>query len=203
MDTMVVILAGGRGRRMGGNKPLFPYGASTLIEATLARLKSQSGRVAIDAGVAETPLAADLALLGLPLVFDQPPFDDLGPLSGVRTALAAACDTGDEVVVTVPCDMPHLPLDFVARLTDSAAKADIVHFTGADDYRLCGLWRTNLLPALDQALLASRADGGLRVTSFLEKQKLLKLPTGDDKAFRNINRPEDLRPEDLRPEDIA
>ncbi len=194
MDPMVVILAGGRGRRMGGNKPLFPYGETTLIEATLARLQPQTRRIAIDAGIAGTPLAAELARIGFPLVFDQPPFDDLGPLSGVRTALAAAHEAGDDAVITVPCDMPSLPLDFVPRLTEAPSEADIVHFAGADDYRLCGLWRMTLLPALDKALLAARPDGGLRVTSFLENKKLLKLPVADDTAFRNINRPEDIAP---------
>ncbi len=194
MDPIVVILAGGRGRRMGGNKPLFPYGETTLIEATLARLQPQTHRIVIDAGIAETPLAAELAQLGWPLVFDQPPFDDLGPLSGVRTALAAARNAGDDAVITVPCDMPSLPLDFISRLTETGDEADIIHFTGADDYRLCGLWRTTLLPALDKALLAARPDGGLRVTSFLESKKLLKLPVVDDAAFRNINRPEDIAP---------
>ena len=193
MPPLVVVLAGGRGARMGGNKPLFPLGETTLIEATLARLSPQTVRIAVNAGIAGGAMAQALQSLPWDQLYDAPDLADLGPLSGVRTALQAAWDQGDDHVITVPCDMPFLPSDFVARLTE-AADADLVHFVGADDYRLCGLWRVALLPALDGALEAARPQGGLRVRDFLAGLQVCKLIVADEAAFRNINRPEDLQP---------
>ena len=178
---MLVILAGGQGQRMGGKKPLHAYGDSTLIETTLGRLRPQDGDIHINA---RPDLAEDLARLGYSLAFDDPDFADLGPLSGVRTAVRLAAGAGLDHVVTAPCDMPALPLDMVARLR--AAAGDIVHFRGERDYPLCSLWRTSLLPALDAALIAARPKGGVRVMHFIAGQDATALPA-DPADFININ----------------
>ena len=180
-ETMLVILAGGQGSRMGGNKPLQPYAGTNLIEATLARLRPQVGNIQINA---RPDLVADLAYIGLPLVCDDPDFADLGPLSGVRTAVKRAADLGRDHVVTAPCDMPALPLDMIMRLRNE--DADIVHFRGERDYPLCALWRTSLLPALDKALIAARPEGGVRVMRLIASQNSIALP-GDPGDFININ----------------
>ncbi len=180
-DTMLVILAGGQGSRMGGNKPLQPYGRTTLIEATLDRLRPQAHDIQINA---RPDLAADLTYLGLPLIFDASDFADLGPLSGVRTAVREAARLGRDYVVTAPCDMPALPSDMIMRLRNE--EADIVHFRGERDYPLCALWRTSLLPALDAALTAARPEGGVRVMRFIASQASIAL-RGDPAAFININ----------------
>ena len=179
---------------MGGNKPLHPWRGATLIEATIARLKPQAEAIHINAGQIDAGSAA-LERLGYRLVYDEPGFAGLGPLSGVRSAIRLAADLGHEAVVTAPCDMPDLPLDLVARL--STANADIVHFFGADvfdqrDYPLTTLWRTSLLPSLDAALLAARPEGGLKVMRYIQSQHFARLEADDPDAFRNINRPEDM-----------
>ncbi len=166
---------------MGDNKPLAPYGGTTLIEATLARLRPQADDIRINA---RPDLADALAILGLPLLIDDAEFADLGPLSGVRTALKAAKDAGHDHVVTAPCDMPNLPTDMVAQLT--AADGDIVHFSGACDYPLCARWKTTLLLSLEAALVAARPHGGLRVMRYIAGQAATRLPADDD-AFININ----------------
>ena len=191
---IVVVLAGGEGRRMGGNKPLHPWRGATLIEATIARLKPQAEAIHINVGEINAGLAG-LETLGYPLVHDAPDFAGLGPLSGVRSAIRLAAGLGHDAVVTAPCDMPDLPLDLVARL--SKADADIVHFFGANasgerDYPLTTLWRTSLLPSLDAALVAARPEGGLKVMRYIRSQTFVRLEAADPMAFRNINRPEDI-----------
>lgn len=175
-----MILAGGQAARMGGMKALAPWNGATLIEAVIARLKPQAAILAINA---RPDQAEALAAFGLPVLADDL-FADLGPLSGVRTALVWARDRGQDHVITAPCDMPNLPSDMVARLM-AAGPADIVHFAGARDHPLCARWAVSILPALDAALAA--ADGGLAVMRFVERQLVIKLPTGDDAAFTNIN----------------
>lgn len=184
MTPKLVLLAGGKGKRMGGNKPFAPYGRSTLIETTLARLKPQAGEIIINAGARTAPLVLPLSCLGVRLIFDDPAFEGMGPLSGVLSALEMARAAGDETVLTAPCDMPNLPDDMAARLLD-APPADIVRYKGARDYPLCALWRVTVAAPLREAL--ERAEGGLAVMRFLSTQDVRTVPVGDDAAFVNIN----------------
>jgi molybdenum cofactor guanylyltransferase len=178
----LVILAGGQGLRMGGNKPLHPFEGSTLIDAVIARMAPQVHDMAINAA------EPGLSVLGLPLLYDEPALADLGPLSGVRTALQWATDRDDTHVITVPCDMPRLPENLVARLMAVPfGDTDVVHFSGARDYPLCARWAVAILPDLDNALRNS--GGGLAVMRFLSGRRVVKLEAGDDAAFININQP--------------
>lgn len=185
MTPKVVILAGGEGKRMGGNKPFAPYGQSTLIETTIARLKPQTRDIVINAGVRGTALGLPLSCLGARLIFDET-LAGLGPLSGVLSALDMARATGDTSVITVPCDMPNLPDDMVAQLV-AAPAADVVHFASARDYPLCALWQVSVADALRHAL--EKAESGLAVMRFLATQKIERISVSDDAAFININHP--------------
>jgi molybdopterin-guanine dinucleotide biosynthesis protein A len=180
--TGVVILAGGRGARMGGDKPFHAWGDATLIEATLARLEPQADDIAINAGALDAPHATRLAGLGLPVLYDDLPWR--GPLSGVLSALQWAQLGGETYVITCPCDMPELPDDYVSRLMD-APDAAIVHYGGADSYPLCARWRADLASELYAALRI--APGGLRVRTFSAAHHPLVIPVGDPATFANIN----------------
>ncbi len=82
----------------------------------MARLRPQAAEIHINAGRAGGALAENLAGLGLPLIFDDEALADLGPLSGVRSALRLAVAAGDDAVMTAPCDMPF----FAGRIWCSA-----------------------------------------------------------------------------------
>jgi molybdenum cofactor guanylyltransferase len=179
----LVILAGGQGRRMGGDKPMYPFEGGTLIGAVIARLEPQVRDMAINAA------QPGLSVFGLPLLYDEPELANLGPLSGVRSALQWAQTRGDTCVITAPCDMPRLPSDLVARLTAvPMEEVDVIHFSGARDYPLCALWNTALLPDLEDALRTSV--WGLAVMRFLGSRRVVKLAADDDSAFVNINEPD-------------
>lgn len=191
-----VILAGGAGRRMGGNKPFYPFEGVPMVEAVIASLEPQSAGIFINAGARQTELAARLESLGHPTCHDDPAFADLGPLSGVRTALKVAIDLGEIAIVTVPCDMPRLPRDLVERLVSAQeSETDATHVRGQRDYPLCTLWKVRLLPHLEAALSAARSDGGLSVMRYLSTCRVNVLETDDDKSFVNINAPVNRAPE--------
>jgi len=185
MTPNLVLLAGGKGKRMGGNKPFAPHGRSTLIETALARLRPQAREIFINAGARTSPLALPLSCLDARLIFDDPAFEGLGPLSGVLSALEMARAAGDARVITAPCDMPSLPDDMAAQLL-AAPPADIVYFKGERDYPLCALWRVSLIAPLRAAL--QTAEGGLAVMRFLATQDTHAIAVTDDAAFVNINR---------------
>jgi molybdopterin-guanine dinucleotide biosynthesis protein A len=168
---------------MNGVKALAPWNGVTLIEAVIARLRSQADVLALNA---RPDQAGDLAAFGLPVLIDDDNLSDLGPLSGVRTALKWAGEHGYAHVIIAPCDMPNLPEDMVARLMAVEA-ADIVYFAGARDHPLCARWSVALLPVLDAELMAAKADGGLAVMRFVERRTVIKLAAGNNAAFTNIN----------------
>src|SRR3954466_10079001 len=112
-DITGVILAGGRGSRMGGvDKGLQNFRGMPLALHTLMRLQPQVGDVLVNAN---RNLAAYEAM-GVPVWPDALP-DYAGPLAGFLTALER-CET--PWLVTVPCDTPLFPLDLVARLAQAA-----------------------------------------------------------------------------------
>ncbi len=105
-----VILAGGRGTRMGGvEKGLLELNGRALIAHLIDALAPQVDHMLINANRAADRYAG----FGLPVIKDQPCCADQGPLSGLHAALTHA-DT--ELVVTAPCDLTGLPDDLVARL---------------------------------------------------------------------------------------
>lgn len=119
-DITGLILAGGRGSRMGNvNKGLQPFRGEPMVRHVLTRLAPQVGPLLINANRNLDAYAA----FGVPVHPDRLP-DFAGPLAGLQTGLSH-CDT--TYLVTAPCDSPFLPDDLVARLGDAleAASADL------------------------------------------------------------------------------
>ena len=110
-----LVLAGGRGSRMGGaDKGLAEFGGRTLVERVIERLRPQVGALMISAN---RNLDAYRAL-GFPVLLDAQdslePFP--GPLAGLLAGLRAARTPW---LAAAPCDAPFLPLDLVSRLAAS------------------------------------------------------------------------------------
>ena len=111
-DITGLILAGGRGSRMGGvDKGLQNFNGMPLALHTLMRLAPQVGQVMINAN---RNLSA-YESFGVP-VWPDVLADYAGPLAGFLTGLER-CETA--YVVTVPCDTPLFPQDVVARLAQA------------------------------------------------------------------------------------
>src|SRR5450759_1054660 len=121
-DITGLILAGGRGSRMGGvDKGLQTFNGMPLALHTLTRLQ-MGGAVCSIMINANRNLAA-YESFGVP-VWPDGLADYAGPLAGFLTGLES-CET--TYLVTVPCDTPLLPLDLVPRLAQAleAQDADI------------------------------------------------------------------------------
>jgi len=104
-----LVLAGGRGSRMGGvDKGLQSYAGIPLAQHALIRLLPQVGPAMINANRNLDVYRS----MGVPVWPDELP-DYPGPLAGMLSGLAH-CET--PYLVTVPCDAPNYPLDLVSRL---------------------------------------------------------------------------------------
>lgn len=198
--SFVVILAGGRSKRAGGNKPLLLLDKKPLIEHVLDAIEPQARRLSINVAYAQTGLNRVLMTYGLGLIYDEPGLDDLGPLSGVYAALKSAHEAA--YVITVPCDMPYIVPDYVEKL-EAAHRAHpdrIVLFATDRPHPLCALWPKNVLFALKDALEAGRKTGGVAVMDFLKTQAVHVIADRRAEAFVNINAP---TPVEARPKSQA
>jgi molybdenum cofactor guanylyltransferase len=109
-----LILAGGRGTRMGGiDKGLQAHLGVPLARYALERLRPQVAALMLNAN---RNLGAYQAM-GVPVWPDETP-DFPGPLAGMLAGLAH-CHT--PYLVTVPCDTPNFPADLVERLAQGLA----------------------------------------------------------------------------------
>jgi len=184
-----VILAGGRGRRLGGAcKPLLLVDGRRIIDRQLAVLR---------------PLFAHLAIAGddaaafagaLPVLRDRAGAG-LGPLGGLDAALAWL-PAEVSSVVCVAGDMPYLAPELLVRLRDAdPAALAVVPRTARGLEPLCARYHRALAPAITRQL--ARGDRAMHALlgrvpcTFVEEPELGRLdPTG--RAFVGINTPEDL-----------
>ena len=105
-----VILAGGRGTRMGGvDKGLVKLDGKPLVEHVILRLQPQVPHIIISANRNQD----EYARYGFPVISDEVESNGAGPLAGIFCALTRATT---EYILTVPCDAPRLPQDLAARL---------------------------------------------------------------------------------------
>jgi molybdenum cofactor guanylyltransferase len=142
------ILAGGAGRRIGGNKA-----TQVLAGKTLARFAADVLVTCSHIALVGDDGAADLInTIGLsdPIGFPK------GPLSGVCAALIWAAELNAEFLVTIPCDTPFLPLDCPARLVDAARTKSALVVSARSESGiepLIAAWRVGqVLPILEAAL---------------------------------------------------
>ena len=181
-----VILAGGLSRRMGGgDKPLRAWGAGTLLDAVVDRLRPQAAPVLLNAN-GDPGRFARFGLLVLP----DPAPGHPGPLAGVLAAVEWAASRGHRRVLTVPGDAPFLPLDLAARLMEEDAPVCCASSAGRL-HPVAALWSASLGPALRGALAA----GQRRVAAFAASQGLQVVvwEAAPLDPFLNVNTPDELR----------
>jgi molybdopterin-guanine dinucleotide biosynthesis protein A len=192
MDTSQItglILAGGRGSRMGGvDKGLQPFRGAPMALHVMMRLSPQVGDLMINANQNLAPYEG----FGVPVWPDEMQ-GFAGPLAGLQTGLNH-CET--PYLVTAPCDSPFLPTDLVERLAEGIERQNAelaVAVTGEGESRqphpvFC-LLKTSLLPNLSQFLQA----GGRKIDKWYTSLSVAEVNFPDESAFRNINTLDELR----------
>ena len=185
-----VILAGGRGSRMGGvDKGLQNFNGVPLALHTLLRLGPQVGEVIINAN---RNIAA-YESFGVPVWPDSTGLGEYaGPLAGFMTGLQH-CET--PYLLTVPCDTPLFPADLVPRLAQALAAEDADFAVAAapeEDGKLrpqpvfC-LMHTGML----ESLMRFTRDGGRKIDAWTAQHATavvpFNLPADEVHSFFNAN----------------
>ncbi|SDC13236.1 molybdenum cofactor guanylyltransferase [Cupriavidus sp. YR651] len=194
-DITGLILAGGRGSRMGGtDKGLQPLRGVPMAMHTLMRLSPQTGAMMINAN---RNLAA-YESFGVPVYTDSVQ-DFAGPLAGMLAGLEQ-CQTG--WMITAPCDTPFLPTDLVQRLA-SAIEAEGAEMAIPVTVDADGRRQTQpvfcLMPATAaDSLTAYLNGGGRKIETWVASHRLAEVLFDDTDAFANINTLDELRTHDSR-----
>jgi molybdenum cofactor guanylyltransferase len=193
-DITGLVLAGGRGARMGGaDKGLQNFNGMPLALHTLMRLQLQVGAVMVNAN---RNLSA-YESFGAPVWPDALP-DFAGPLAGFMTGFEHA-DTS--WLVTVPCDTPRFPLDLVERLAQ-AAHAQDAEIAMASAPEADGVLRPQpvfclLRRDLMESLHHFTQAGGRKIDAWTARHRTVQVPFNapqdDPRAFFNANTLDELR----------
>ena len=188
-----LILAGGRGSRMGGvDKGLQNHQGMSLAMHALLRLGGQVGSLMINAnrnlGAYES--------MGVP-VWPDSLADYAGPLAGFLTGLEH-CET--PYLVTVPCDSPNFPDDLVQRLAQ-ALSAEDAEIAMAASYEMEGdAPRLQVQPVfclmkseLIESLVRFTQSGQRKIDKWTAMHRCVLVPFDDGQAFANANTLEELQ----------
>ena len=178
-----LVLAGGRGSRMGGvDKGLQRLGGRPLVAHVIERLAPQASHVLISAN---RNLGA-YAALGHDVLTDPPGLEFAGPLAGMLSGLDAL--PGDAWLLTAPCDCPRLPLDLAQRLLAAAQPHGLAFAQAAREHPTHALLHARL-----RAPLAAHLQAGSRaVLGWMRSQPHGIAHFDDEAAFANLNLLSDL-----------
>ena len=192
-----LILAGGRGARMGGiDKGLQNFNGTPLTLHTLMRLQMQTSEPLSQIMVVANRNLSAYESFGVQ-VWPDSTDGFAGPLAGFLTGLER-CET--DLLLTVPCDSPLFPLNLVQRLLDTLIleQADIAVAAAKEEdgtvraQPVFCLMRVNLL----ESLVKFMQSGGRKIDAWTALHKTVLVPFDtpdvDPRAFFNANTLEEL-----------
>ena len=184
-----VVLAGGRGSRLGGvNKALLEVAG----QPNLARVVAALGPLCTElVAVVNDPVLLDWP--GLRVVLDQEPHAGVLPALAQGLGLVAA-----DLALVVACDMPFLSRDLLADLIARACDADVVvPVVDGRQEPMHAVYRVRTcLPTIRAALVQGRH----RMIGFFDQVRVVAVPESELRrldpelrSFFNTNTPADLR----------
>ena len=178
-------VAGGRSSRMGRDKALLPWGASTLLDHALARLSAVCAEVWILSGPESRYVDR-----GIPVEADS--VRDAGALGGVLTGLARL-QVRPGLFLAV--DLPFVPEPLLRELLRLSDGFDaVVPISEAGSEPLCAVYGPRCLGPVRRCI----ERGALKMTSFWPEVRVREMGVrelaafGDPaRLFHNVNTPED------------
>ncbi|ARN21287.1 molybdenum cofactor guanylyltransferase MobA [Piscinibacter gummiphilus] len=188
-DITGLVLAGGRGQRMGGvDKGLQLLRGTPLALVALERLRPQVAGLMVSANRHLDTYRG----FGAPVLMDEAP-DHPGPLAGMLAGLRHASTAW---LLTVPCDTPAFPPDLADRLARAVTEqgADVAMAATLEAGRVqpqpvfCLVRRT-----LEADLAAFIAEGGASPRAWAARHRTTLVPFDDAGAFANANTLADLQ----------
>ena len=180
-----LILAGGKGSRMGGvDKGLQAFRGKRLVDHVYERFAPQVGGVIINANQNHE----EYKTFGVRVVSDAIG-GYAGPLAGVHAGLSVS---KRPFLASVPCDSPFLPADLIERLyqrIDETGAELAVAKTGEQPHPVFSLMRRGVLDHLAEFLKG----GGRKIDAWYATLNVVEVAFDDEaEAFSNFNTIEEL-----------
>ena len=180
-----LILAGGKGSRMGGvDKGLQAFRGKRLVDHVYERFAPQVGGIIINANQNHE----EYKTFGVRVVSDAIG-GFAGPLAGFHAGLSVS---KRPFLASVPCDSPFLPADLIERLyqrIDETGAELAVAKTGEQPHPVFSLMRRGVLEHLTDFL----KDGGRKIDAWYATLNVVEVGFDDEaEAFSNFNTLEEL-----------
>lgn len=172
------MLAGGAGRRIGGDKAIVELAGRPLVTYPVAALR----RVCDDVVVVAKRDTVLPPLTGEAVVWIEPD-EPRHPLTGVLYALRTA---GQRNVLVLAGDMPLVPEELLRALAGAAAGAGAVARSGGIVQPLCACYTPLALRGL------SHFEPSARATDVVDRLGVSYVEWADADALLSVNAPEDL-----------
>jgi molybdopterin-guanine dinucleotide biosynthesis protein A len=189
-DAIGAVLAGGHGRRIGGEKALLSLGNRTLVRHAFDALRSAGLEVAL---VLRRDQPVPLTAHPVAIVRDQ--IENAGPLGGLQALLRWS---PAEWALVVACDQPFVAPELLRALLSEPREhvQAVCADPGSGAEPLPALYHRSSLPLIDRALT-----GGERsLRELLGSLRLRALPAlaverhdPERLSFVNVNTPAELR----------
>lgn len=180
-DISAIILAGGKGTRMNGNKALLPVSGIKLIEKVALNIEPYFADVIISARSKE-----NFDFLSYPVAVDEQP--GYGPLMGILSGLRAS---GNHINFVIACDIPEVNINFLEKMISFTGNYDIVvPLSGEDKFEpLFAFYNRSLIPIIEDLL-----NNGIRkINKLFPKCRTKYVPFDSDGWYHNLNTIEDYR----------
>lgn len=202
LPSSAVILGGGQGKRMGGNKIYLAVNGQLVIQRVIARLRPSFEKIIIATGQRDRKVIEEiLTLFGegsyIDIVTDRYP--GRGPLEGLASALEIL---DDEWAFVTGCDMPCINDAVIRKIWQGKRKDSSVVCVRINGFiePLSAFYHSSCSLAARRKL----SEENRKLTSFYEdvevsivdEAELAFLP-GYRSSFKSMNTPEDLRSMEL------
>lgn len=190
-----IILAGGVGNRIGGNKPFMKLGNRSLISYVLEVTSKVSDEVVVVVCRNKVKRFEDLLPKDVKVAMDI--ISDVGPLIGVYSGLK---HLRSDYAVALPCDAPFIDMGVLRHLIGRAEGADAVVPLWPNGYiePLHSVYRVSAALKASEAAMGEEA---FRISSMIDRlERTIYVPVEELKKFDpdlltffNINSIEDFK----------
>lgn len=182
MKTGCVILAGGKGSRMGADKALLEMNGEKFIKRLMNELDGFEEKLIARGSNSQIPQEDWLVIPDI--------FLDRGSIGGLHAALSK-CKS--DALFCVTCDMPLFRANLAETLcAELDETCDAVIAVGEDGRKhpLCGVYRKSMASVLERQILA----GNNRMMRALDQMRVKTICFDSEESvsqLKNVNTPED------------
>ena len=191
VKTFALILAGGQASRMGGqDKGLVLLDGKALIDHVIDKIRPQVSHIAIS-----TNRNLEEYARRSPHIFpDARQWQHFGPLSALCTAANDLQLATADWLLVVPCDMPYLPDDLVARFETVSKRTPLCNAFYVETPVTMHYNIMYIRPQILQSAIPYLFSGMKTLRSWLQQQRARSVKFEVNEHFIDLNTHTDLHP---------